>query len=254
MKSSDFSTSKFLGYNDSLKIIINRDREILRNFNITYKQIVDRLNTITLKVKALGNNSVVEDIFKVKIVTYKGAQECPFQSQDDKKYYGYKYGNSDVKITNLKTNKSITINTLLPHMIEHHSFFEGNVLHRLEPEKVIKVLELKPEIDYSPQFNKTKIWRMFYSTSESLIIEEEDKHKYIRVYNIARQRVQREEEHCDGLIKAYICDNDYLIVSVTKEKSLDIKKIVIDDCEIKLQTNYNQTILYIKEDVNNIIL
>ena len=43
------------------------------------------------------------------------------------------------------TNEKITFNTLLPHMIKYHHFFESpNVSHHVGPEKVIRLFNLVP--------------------------------------------------------------------------------------------------------------
>jgi len=95
-----------------------------------------------------------------------GAQECPFQDPNDKKYYGYEYGSTDVLIENLNTGKKIQFNTLLPHMIRYHHFFESpNVSHRLDPKDVIEIFNLQEGIDYSPKYVTKYYWSIDMSSS-----------------------------------------------------------------------------------------
>lgn len=78
---------------------------------------------------------------RVFVILWGGSQRCPFQPQDDKHYYGYRYGARDVVVTNLGTGETLTFSTLLPHMIKHHGFLEGPMCwYRVNPENVLKVL------------------------------------------------------------------------------------------------------------------
>ena len=170
------SLSGFLQPDEKLSTIIQKDLEYLNLVGITTKQISDRLLTIhkkyiqqrylNYKAGTESDGIVIENKFLVKTKSYMGAQECPFQNKTiDNKYHGYSYGDTDVTITNVSTNESITFNTLLIHMIEQHFFFEGSVEHRLEPADVIRVLEIKPDIDYSPVFKTEYFWSAIYATS-----------------------------------------------------------------------------------------
>jgi len=82
------------------------------------------------------------------------------------KYYGYEYGSTDVLIENLNTGKKIQFNTLLPHMIRYHHFFESpNVSHRLDPKDVIEIFNLQEGIDYSPKYVTKYYWSIDMSSS-----------------------------------------------------------------------------------------
>lgn len=149
------SITGFLDPIDKLRDVIKEDQKTLEQLSITYKQITDRLKTIInkscktcLRYKEI---CTVESKFIVKCESYMGAQKCPFQNKDlDNEYHGYSYGDSDFTFINVSTNESIWFNTLLPHMIDAHHFFEGNVQHRLDPELVVRVLEILPGVDYTP--------------------------------------------------------------------------------------------------------
>lgn len=74
-------------------------------------------------------------------VVWMGAQECPFQKSDDETYYGYRYGNHDIVITNLITNETVAISSLTLHMISNHGCFQNSKnKYRLHPKKLIRVL------------------------------------------------------------------------------------------------------------------
>lgn len=176
MLPGELSESGFLKEGDSLLKIYQDDKDYLDKVGITYDQIADILEYYNKKASRLeylrwanGGNffePVEYNNFKILRTTWMGAQTCPFQESSDEKYYGYQYGDTDVTILNLTTNKSITYNTLLPHMIRYHHFFESpNVSHRVNPKDVIDFFDLKPGIDYSPIYAEEKYWKHIYSST-----------------------------------------------------------------------------------------
>jgi len=113
---------------------------------------------------------IIDGKYLMHICSYRGSQQCPFKNNElDPRYHGYDYGCSDVTITNLETNKTITFGTLLLHMIEYHQFFEGNGslidqkqcdnTYRLDPSEIVELLELKPNVDYKHTKVIKKLWR-----------------------------------------------------------------------------------------------
>lgn len=82
--------------------------------------------------------------------TWGGAENCPFQSAQDKKYHGYEYGSHDWIIFNLDSMECIHIGDLLFHQIMTHKFFQSKSSpYRVEPVKLISIFGLKPNQDYS---------------------------------------------------------------------------------------------------------
>lgn len=169
MLPGEYSQCGFLKEGDNLFKIYHDDKDYLNKVGITYDQIADILEYHYGKASRIASlrsdnggdysGPVEYDNYKITRETWMGAQQCPFQESSDKKYYGYMYGDTDVAILNLTTNKSITFNTLLPHMIRHHHFFESpNVQHRVNPKDVIEFFDLKSGVDYSPVYIKEKYW------------------------------------------------------------------------------------------------
>lgn len=182
------SQSGFLKFSERLRAVIEKDEQTLKRLDISCKQIVDRLRTLVhkyykirnlihkcvhtenigildeatknmLKLKLDDDSVCVENKFKISHITYRGAQTCPFQNdQLDTKYHGYEYGSTDFIFTDLTTNKSITFNTLLLHMIEAHHFFEGSVYHRLDPENAITFLGIEPRKSYVSSYQAHIEW------------------------------------------------------------------------------------------------
>ena len=159
-----YSESGFLGYNywlfsERLIDVIEKDNAYLKSVSITHNQIADALDYIidgyqnfykqNWKIRFYQPELIIDDMYIVKPVSYMGAQKCPFQNENlDPKYHGHDYGDTDVTIKNIKTGQELSFNTLLPHMIRCHQFFEGSKCkHRLEPSRVIEMFCLKPGVD-----------------------------------------------------------------------------------------------------------
>lgn len=187
-KSEEFSCSKFLSETESLITVIEKDEQYLAEKGITHKQIADFLNLIcdkSMRIRELAAEekfkidvgsiqesetihckNVSDDMcqitingmeLKIKYEVWKGAQECPFQNKSlDKEYHGYSYGSVDCKV--IGKDFVFSFNTLLPHMIEAHHFFEGSVTHRVCPAEVIQYFNLQPNVSYEPVLDDYFNW------------------------------------------------------------------------------------------------
>jgi len=86
--------------------------------------------------------------YEITVKSMPGCQYCPFVHP---KIFecGYDfiapYAGEDYLITNKKTGKQLKINTLNLHLIYHHHFYEGNVPHRVSPQTLIELFELKKQ-------------------------------------------------------------------------------------------------------------
>ena len=94
------------------------------------------------------------DEYKIMMVCWNGAQTCPFQQEDNKRYNGYKYGSYDYYIVS-PDGKSLFFNSLLIHMMAVHNFCEGTQrrdgktnVWRVDPEMAYECL--KPIVDAMP--------------------------------------------------------------------------------------------------------
>ena len=79
----------------------------------------------------------------------------------DDKYHGHEYGNIEVIIINTKTKEQIKFNNLIIHMISKHRYF-----HKISPETIIRILEIKPDITYEAEYFEKRTWRMSSSSTE----------------------------------------------------------------------------------------
>ena len=176
------SESGFLLQGDSLVDVYGYDKSYLQKVGITYDQIADVLETIAEKAyrkqKVLYERNPDGDVYgdlmidgryKIKLVSYRGAQTCPFQDPTDKHYYGYEYGSTDVHVEDIKTGKKITYSTLLPHMIRYHHFFESpKVSHRVDPAQIIEMFNIQPGVNYEPKRVTELTWSLQSGSSHLL--------------------------------------------------------------------------------------
>lgn len=165
MRPGELSREGFLGINDRLEEIIKKDKETLEKLGITHKQIADRIESITGQAKRIAyldngkkTKYIVEKIFEVELIGWMGYQNCPYGCKDT--------GSYDYKIKNLEFGKTLFAPELIVHLIKKHSFFEGNTKYRVDPQKAVKILEIKQGVDYTPKKAKEFIWSLKSASSK----------------------------------------------------------------------------------------
>jgi hypothetical protein len=171
--------------NSDLREIINKDMETLKKHGIEIKQINDMFKKIKLHLKSADHIDIDEEDYKIfeKIfssidtrgwccwgnrkyrifndsidvlyIWWGGSEGCCFQSELDKKYHGYEYGNSDYIF--IKNGEYLHVGSLLIHQIEKHNFFQDTESKfRVDPEKLINFFCMKPNINYETDFIEDK--------------------------------------------------------------------------------------------------
>jgi len=152
-----YSEVGFMGINDKLLEVYHKDKAYLESVNITCQQIADKLNRIILEYKEKGE-VISSKHFKITDSIYtKGTQTCPFHELDDKDEEIP--SSNDYEITNNKTGEKFWIAELVIHLIRNHGFFEGpGSSYRIDPETIIRILEIKPYVDYSINYVEEFYW------------------------------------------------------------------------------------------------
>jgi len=171
MRPGQYSQGGFLGLNESLEAVISKDKRTLEKLGVTYDQIANSLEKIITEVREKEkvlpfderierqtifpdlyhpeqnpvfskanlpqlNKGYIVDWFQVFILQYRGFQDCPW---DDCDYEG----SFDFMILNRNTGESFMAPALIVHLIRAHHFFEGvESPYRVDPEKVVRILEL----------------------------------------------------------------------------------------------------------------
>jgi hypothetical protein len=136
-----YSQVGFLKVGQSLFEVCQKDRDTLNKANITYEKMAASLEQFF----QYDDNSTLGK-FNVRKMCTRGFQPCPFTIKFDISGgadCANHIGSFDITVTNLELKETITFPSLMPHLIRNHLFFEGTD-YRLDPEKAIRVLEIKP--------------------------------------------------------------------------------------------------------------
>lgn len=183
----------------SLRDQIKADEEVVFRYGFTFEQLGNFFEKIKahysctekeVDIKDVLSGDVIEKLKKFKIggpgwccwgsgkkmifgnqifvfkITWGGAEECPFQSPEDKRYNGYKYGSHDWVFANLATNEVMHIGDLLFHQIAEHHFFQGpESKYRVDPEQLIKFFGLKNNLTYETEKESFWYWSISSITS-----------------------------------------------------------------------------------------
>ncbi|MEM7362100.1 MAG: hypothetical protein AAF335_03765 [Bacteroidota bacterium] len=149
------SQTGFLKEGESLQDVVEKDRQTLIEYGVSYEKIYQELSDIIKeagKKQELYESVTVRQKFEVTILTFRGFQECPFSLV--KENYGENFCNSmgacgrgsrEIIIKNKHNGKSIKVASLLLHLIRDHHFFEGDVDCRIPPKDIIETLEIEKE-------------------------------------------------------------------------------------------------------------
>lgn len=132
------STKGFLADGEDFYQVQRQDLDHIKVTGITYIQIADRIESIL--------RGQCSELFTVNTTSYFGFQYCPLCNSDEKD--NDCRSNNESMVINKKTKEKIFIPGLIVHLIKEHHFFEGNTPYRVDPLIAIKVLDIKPNIDY----------------------------------------------------------------------------------------------------------
>lgn len=119
-------------------ILVDDNAEVQR-LGVTHKAIAYRMRSLRkLGLAGLGTPVTVEDDFEVTVDGFRGRIACPFEDGTASKV--------NTKVVNKRLGKEVTYTDLHIHMIFSHGFYMGRgSLYRLDPAKLVEVLEVGPE-------------------------------------------------------------------------------------------------------------
>lgn len=166
MRPHQISQAGFLSEDDRLIDISFKDLRVLKIVNLSFEQIADSLRGIIFEAKLSNclSKQIIGNKFEIEglQIPTNGYQECPFPLGKEK----CSVGRQDFKVTNLWTGENFIFSDLGIHLIEDHHFFEGNSAYRMDPEKIIRVLDLNAN-NYKRIVNRQWKW------VEGVVIDEE---------------------------------------------------------------------------------
>ncbi|HJO92568.1 MAG TPA: hypothetical protein QF753_04140 [Victivallales bacterium] len=118
--------------------ILDRDNSIVRELRLTHQMIADCMQEFRDKgEKGLGEFIKVDPYFDVQVISVRGGIRCPFEDRG-------LVQKDCITVKNLKTEKEINYTDLSIHFIKAHGFYQGmGSLYRLDPEKLVEILEVK---------------------------------------------------------------------------------------------------------------
>ncbi len=142
------SMKGFISDTDNLSELIRKDDLTLKEINITHKQIADVLTYFTEQSNLEKEINFNNFNYKLLVSFTMGSQYCPFTLVKDNIYLSNPQnitcgsGNSTIHIER-DDKKRLSYSNMMPHLIEHHHFFEGNVSYRLDPRYVVDFFNLR---------------------------------------------------------------------------------------------------------------
>ncbi|QQG40549.1 MAG: hypothetical protein HYV37_03200 [Candidatus Levyibacteriota bacterium] len=134
------SMAGFLGPQERLLDVMAADNDYVQSQGLTHQDLANQLRYAEELYFKLG---VLEFTYHgrrygVSIKQWRGIQDSPFNDGTTT--------NSDIQITNLDTDTSLSASLLLPDMIERYGFYEGKgASYRLAPEQIIEVFDFLKE-------------------------------------------------------------------------------------------------------------
>ncbi|MEJ5274149.1 MAG: hypothetical protein WH035_08465 [Spirochaetota bacterium] len=139
MKKGNLVLNGFLGEDKrNLVDIIDDDNEKVKRLGLTHEIIAEKLIEFKeIGLKGLEQFVDYKDHFKIKVEIYRGKLPCPFGEKGI-------YQKSEIIVINTKINEQIKYSDLSIHLIKEHGFYQGiGSPYRLDPEKLVKVLEIE---------------------------------------------------------------------------------------------------------------
>jgi len=171
-----------IGYDEDLAKLIAGDNLIVHNLGITHHQIISMLTRIINHHEHFSTDTSFEYLNKTldkfsklkilngfKIVNIKTnfilSKFNVIGIKWDKTFVCGFDVNHEVETTDyiiIKENEDwLHVDCLQLHQIDEHHFFQGKKsLRRLDPEYIIKFLDIKPNVCYETKFNEYYIWKL----------------------------------------------------------------------------------------------
>jgi hypothetical protein len=149
MRPGGLSSGGFLGPNERLADVLDRDRTTLDDLGLTASALAEALAAL-LEPPLLARQSAARiGHHSIRLKRYKGSQRCPFLDDPDsircEAAGGVRLASVDWRLRNLKSNQEMQGPGLIVHLAAGHSFFEGlGSPYRVEPEALARILEIGP--------------------------------------------------------------------------------------------------------------
>jgi hypothetical protein len=149
MRPGSLSQGGFLGKNEKLQEVMNRDDKTLKELGLTHEEMAARLDALLQAAISSPRRSAVVGNFSSNIKLFTGFQMCPWSPDIHHSQCtaggGVDYGSIDWHIKNLRTAEELRGPGLAVHLIRDHHFFEGiSSPYRVDPHILASLLEIGP--------------------------------------------------------------------------------------------------------------
>lgn len=203
MRPGKASAAGFLGINESLKDVVEKDLRYLKERQISCPQIALRLKEMIGEADRLFKRTPFSNKFEVEVKGKKfivtgvacasnGTQECPFHPWFD-------CGNEsrrDLAIENPRNFQVVRFSELQVHLIGVHAFFQGDTSYRTDPQLLCDVLELEKEEPSFKEYTEEKKLKLVH---QSYLLEDA-----VSRYETSLQGDAKESIALDGGATAYL--------------------------------------------------
>jgi hypothetical protein len=176
MRPGCWSEAGFLGQNERLDEVMDRDDRTLKELGLTYEELATALEKL-LEARYRAESEVftfdephvdrddplgkprtiaADPRFAVALMRYMGTQDCPWSADGTSPCdagptgAGHRWSSVDWRIRNLRTGQEMAGPGLAVHMIRDHHFFEGVATrYRVDPRELAQLLEVGPNVEWT---------------------------------------------------------------------------------------------------------
>ncbi len=131
----------FLGTDERhLVDIIIQDEADVQRLDVSHEAIAARMRELRdAGARGLGEYITVEPGIVVQVYSVRGKLPCPFEDPG-------LHSKTTTTVRNEKQGSEVSFSDLHIHLIGEHGFYEGKGFpFRLDPEKLVQVLEVQPD-------------------------------------------------------------------------------------------------------------
>lgn len=150
MRPGKLSEGGFLGKDEKLVDVLRADNETVMRLGLTHEKIADRIeyfiNAVNTAQGFQGEGKLVDGKYLVGGKAYRGFQECPWGDTDTGMIGGkfMAYSCFDLYVRNQEIGEQLNFPGGIVHLIREHHFYEGRQSpYRVDPEKAVRVLDIK---------------------------------------------------------------------------------------------------------------
>lgn len=140
MKPGKLSAGGFLGNNERLNEVLKADDATVKRLGVTHEQIAARIEYFINAVDYPSRKGkLIDRKYLVGGTSWRGLQGCPWR---DAAFMPH--SSMDLFVRNKEIDEQLDFPGGIVHLIRVHHFYEGKQSpYRVDPEKAVRVLDVK---------------------------------------------------------------------------------------------------------------